>query len=99
MQVLLLFFFLIMFFLLSQSGRGRGIYRKKKLYIQGEQGSPGRRRGPVEGTRVIPALALSKPRERSGDISPFKKMLFPSCDPALAWESVLDRPRLSLPAV
>lgn len=26
-----------------------------------------------------------------GDISPLKKMLFPSCDPALAWESAQDR--------
>lgn len=46
---------------------------------------------------VTPALASGSQGNDLGDISPFQRML-PSCDPALAWESVQDRLQLSLPS-
>lgn len=52
---------------------------------------------PVRGTQVT-LLWPQSPGSDLRDVSPFKKMLFPSCDPALAWESAQDRPRLSLPS-
>lgn len=52
---------------------------------------------PTWGPQVPSALA-SKLRERSGRHFPFPEILFPSCDPALAWESAQDRPQLSLPS-
>lgn len=93
---LMQFGFCFEYFLIYLRGRGgRGASRKEGCIYRGPTGLQHRLQlGPVW---VTPALASGRQGNDLGDVSPFQRM-FPSCDPALAWESVQDRLQLSLPS-
>jgi hypothetical protein len=83
------------FLIYLRGGGGRGFSRKEGCIYRGPTGLEHRLQlWPIW---VTPALASGSQGNDLGDVSPFQRM-FPSCDPALAWESAQDRLQLSLPS-